>query len=146
MTELYDDAVDYREHPALYRIGRGEQGVFHVQPYKSELLPLWRFRDVPAAETSAAAVYGRYIAYREAADFVGMDMARKYLQMGYTRARRYANHRSGRKRGPDGEPLPQSPPDPEKAAAAAVFRERWRVVAEDPAYLRLKAEHRRRYG
>lgn len=30
-------------------------------------------------------------------DFVGMGMARKFLQMGYTRARRSANHRSGRR-------------------------------------------------
>ena len=28
---------------------------------------------------------------------MGADMARKFLQMGYTRARRYANHRGGRK-------------------------------------------------
>ena len=26
-----------------------------------------------------------------------MDMCRKFLEMGFTRARRYANHRSGRK-------------------------------------------------
>ena len=26
-----------------------------------------------------------------------MDMARKFLEMGFTRARRYANHSSGRK-------------------------------------------------
>ena len=25
-------------------------------------------------------------------DFIGMDMARKFLEMGFTRARRYANH------------------------------------------------------
>ena len=26
-----------------------------------------------------------------------MDMCRKFLEMGFTRARRYANHRSGKK-------------------------------------------------
>ena len=30
-------------------------------------------------------------------EFVGADMARKFLMMGWTRARRYANHRSGKK-------------------------------------------------
>lgn len=30
-------------------------------------------------------------------DFVGADMARKCLQMGYTRARRYANYPGGKK-------------------------------------------------
>ena len=30
-------------------------------------------------------------------DFIGMDMARKFLEMGFTSTRRYANHSSGRK-------------------------------------------------
>ena len=30
-------------------------------------------------------------------DFVGADMSRKFVQMGMTRAKRYANHRGGRK-------------------------------------------------
>ena len=34
-------ALDVRAHPELYRVGRGEQGVLRVQPYKDELLPLW---------------------------------------------------------------------------------------------------------
>ena len=41
-----------------------------------------------------------FLNYRAEDDFVGMDMARKFLQMGYTRARRYANHKSGRKYAP----------------------------------------------
>ena len=41
-----------------------------------------------------------FLSYRAEDDFVGMDMARKFLQMGYTRARRYANHKSGRKYAP----------------------------------------------
>ncbi len=32
-------ALDFRQRPELYRVGRGEQGVLLVQPYKSELLP-----------------------------------------------------------------------------------------------------------
>ena len=36
-------AIDYRKHPERYRIGRGEGGVLSVEPYKSELLPLWKF-------------------------------------------------------------------------------------------------------
>ncbi len=44
------DGVDLRKHPEAYRIGRGEQGVFYAEPYKSELLPLWGFKDVEAAK------------------------------------------------------------------------------------------------
>jgi hypothetical protein len=36
-----------------------------------------------------------------------MDMARKFLQMGFTRARRYANHASGKKYAADGSVNPQ---------------------------------------
>lgn len=91
------DATDFRVHPELYRIGRGEQGVLSVQPYKAEILPHWRFATVEAAQESAEKIYAMFVEYREKEDFVGMDMARKFLQMGYTRARRYANHPSGRK-------------------------------------------------
>ena len=73
-----------------------------MEPYKSELLPLWSFKTEAAAEESVSALEERYTDYREAADFVGMDMARKYLQMGFTRAMRYAKYPGGRKYDEDG--------------------------------------------
>ena len=81
--------IDFRQHPELYRIGRGAQGVLMVQPYKSEILLFWRFKTVAEAQESAEKIYSLFIAYKQAEDFVGMDMARKFLQRGYTRARRY---------------------------------------------------------
>ena len=36
--------VDYRANPELYRVGKGEQGVLICEPYKGELVPLWRFK------------------------------------------------------------------------------------------------------
>ena len=142
-TTRDEEAIDYRDQPERYRIGRGEVGVFHVEPYKSELLPLWTIRTPELARESAEAIFGRYRAYRAAGEFVGMDMARKYLQMGYTRARRYANHKGGRKRGRDGAEVPLGSGDPVKAEIAAIFQERWREVREDPEYQRLKEAHRR---
>ncbi len=94
------DGVDLREHPEAYRVGRGEQGAFHAEPYKGELLPLWGFKDVETARGSACAIYGKFLEYRDAGDFVGMDVARKYLQRGYTRSRRYAKYGDGRKSRP----------------------------------------------
>ena len=132
------DGVDLRKYPEAYCIGRGEQGVFHAEPYKSELLPLWRFRDVESAKESAEAIYGWFLDYKAEGDFVGMDVARKYLQMGYTRSRRYAKYRGGNKK----QPLEE--PDPEKSRAAEIFYEKWRQAAEDEEYLRLKEKHRRR--
>lgn len=130
------DGVDLRRYPEEYRIGRGEQGVFHAEPYKSELLPLWGFKDVETAERASEEIHAQYLAYREAEDFVGMDVARKYLQMGYTRARRYAKYAGGKKS------QPREEEDPQKARAAEIFREKWREVAEDPEYRRLGKLHR----
>ena len=121
-----------------YVMGRGEEGVLTLEPYKSELLPLWRFATPAVAERSAAALWERFEAYGRAGDFAGMDMARKFLQMGMTRATRYARHRSGRKyaKGTKDE-LPEVV-DPEKAASAAVFRAAWDRARADPTYQRLK--------
>ena len=93
--------LDFRQRPELYQVGKGEQGVLSVEPYKSEILPHWRFRTPEVARESAAAIWKLFEAYRSEGDFVGMDMARKFLQMGYTRARRYANHKGGRKYDPE---------------------------------------------
>lgn len=142
------DQIDFRRHPELYEVGRGEQGVLLVEPYKSELLPLWRFRTVQAAKKSSKSLLAKFRAYKRAGDFVGMDMARKFLQMGWTRARRYANHAGGRKYDKKtGRELPRTKKeDPEKAAAAKVFYEVYVKVREDPGYVRLKKAHQAKYG
>lgn len=153
------DTLDLRARPELYRVGRGEQGVLRVQPYKDELLPLWRFRTVEVARESAAAIRRRFDEYVADGDLVGADMARKFLQMGYTRARRYANHPGGKKydgpvpegrRGQSGahgrQELPRGPEDPEKAAAAQVFKQAWDAVETVPAYVEWRTEHRSRFG
>ena len=153
-AQLYRDK-DFRRHPELYRIGRGEQGVLLAEPYKSELLPHWRFRTPQLAQQSAEKIYSIYQQYQSQGDFVGMDMARKFLQMGYTRSRRYANHRSGQKykgavplehrgeSGAWGRPLLTQQPDPQKAASAAIFLAYYLRVIEDPNYQQMKTQHKK---
>jgi len=130
--------LDLREEPHLYRVGKGEQGVLLVEPYKSEILPHWRFKTEEIARESSERIYAMFLSYKERDDFVGMDMARKFLQMGYTRARRYANHRSGKKYDEEGRVLPQEPDalDGEKARAARVFYEKYVEAREDEYYTR----------
>jgi len=41
--------TDFRAHPELYRVGRGEQGVLLVEPYKGEIPPYWRFKTLASA-------------------------------------------------------------------------------------------------
>ena len=142
-------AINFREHPELYRVGRGEQGVLLVEPYKSELLPHWRFRTPELARASAQHIYAQFLAYKAAHDFVGMDMARKFLQMGFTRARRYANHHSGRKYDrATCEALPQEADwqSNEKAESARSFYEYYVKAKEDAVYQQAKQQHQRSFG
>jgi len=139
-------AIDFRRQPELYRSGRGEQGVLSVEPYKSEILQHWRFKTPAVARTSSDKIYEMFLDYKRQNDFVGTDMARKFLQMGYTRARRYANHKGGRKYAADGmTQLPRSPEDELKAESARIFQDKWRTAREDTDYLRMKREHQRLY-
>ncbi|WP_192821793.1 DUF4385 domain-containing protein [Rufibacter sp. LB8] len=159
--------TNFREHPELYRVGVGEQGVLLVEPYKSEILPHWRFKNVEVATISAQKIYALFEDYLARQDFVGADMARKFLQMGFTRARRYANHKSGRKykseeddstqglaypyssgsahKGNDQLPQAKDALTNEKAQAAAIFKNFWFKAKNHPEYLKQKQEFRERY-
>ena len=147
-------SINFREHPEKYRIGKGEQGVLLVEPYKSEILPSWRFKTPEIAKESAEKIYSLFIAYRENNDFIGMDMARKFLQMGYTRSRRYANHKSGKKydgpvpddkKGQSGahgrEQLPQIM-DTVKAESATIFYDYWQKAKQNKRYSELMQLHK----
>ncbi|MBP5972855.1 DUF4385 domain-containing protein [Brasilonema sp. CT11] len=151
--------INFREHPELYRVGKGEQGVLLVEPYKSEILPYWRFKTPDIAKESSEKIYQMFFEYLEQDDFVGADMARKFLQMGYTRSRRYANHKSGRKykTNPQKETsqeaqikarkdiLPNEV-DPIKAESAGIFKEKWMQAKMNEKYLRLLAKHKQKYA
>lgn len=145
--------INFRQRPELYKIGKGEQGVLLVEPYKSEILPYWKFANVEKATQSSEKIYAIFLEYLEKNDFVGADMARKFLQMGYTRARRYANHKGGKKykgavpddkKGLSGahgrEELPRTVEDPVKAQAAQIFKDMWDKAKQHPQYLQLMQE------
>lgn len=139
------DNIDFRKHPEKYEVGRGEQGLLMVEPYKGEILPHWRFKTPDIAKESSDKIYEMFLEYKKQDDFVGMDMARKYLQMGYTRARRYANYKGGKKYDKDGN-VNERQINEEKAESAAIFEEKWIKAREDETYLALKKEHKEKYG
>ncbi|KAI8631157.1 hypothetical protein F5Y19DRAFT_473556 [Xylariaceae sp. FL1651] len=127
-----------------YRIGRGEQGVLTFEPYKSHLLPHWRFRTTAIARKSAADLWAKFEEFDKQDDFVGMDMARKFIQMGMTRAKRYANYAGGRKyKKGTREELPKSEDHAdkrEKEQASLVFREVWERCKVHEGYKMRKDE------
>ena len=139
------EKINFREHPELYRVGKGEQGLLLVEPYKSEILPHWRFKTPEIAKRSASKIYKMFLEYKAKGDFVGMDMARKFLQMGYTRSRRYANHKSGRKYKEGTKEVLEREEDPVKAESAKIFYEKWKKAREDQKYMELKKQHQEHY-
>ena len=135
--------VDYRKNPNLYKIGRGQQGVLTCEPYKSEICKHWRFKTPQLAEKSSKKILDMFYHYLQSNDFVGADMAKKFLHMGYTRSRRYANHKSGTKwtkiKG-EWRVLPQEldAMTSVKAKSAEIFKAAWKEARTNEKYLKMK--------
>ena len=127
----------------LYRIGRGEQGVLLVRPYTNDICAHWRFKTPDEAVKSANKILDMFLDYWLEEDFIGMDMCRKFLEMGFTRARRYANHNSGRKyKKGTKEVLPQEPDHMTSkfAESARIFKKVRDYVAKSPAYVMMRKQ------
>ena len=147
----FDYDLDYKnldftdkETRKLYRIGRGEQGVLLVRPYTNDICSHWRFKTPDEAVVSSDKIYKMYEGYRSKQDFIGMDMCRKFLEMGFTRARRYANHNSGKKYDSEGNVRPQEPDHATSkyAQSAGIFKKIRNVVAKSEEYVILRKEWR----
>jgi hypothetical protein len=140
--------VDYRQHPELYKVGKGEQGVLICEPYKSEIGQYWRFKNTEIAEESSRKIYTLFLEYLAKDDFVGADMARKYLQMGFTRARRYANYKGGVKYQKDNDYQlnERGTGETEKALAASIFYDKYKLAESNNTYSKLKADWKEKWG
>ena len=148
----FDYDFDYKkldftnaETRKLYRIGRGEQGVLLVRPYTNDICSHWRFKTPQEAVVSSNKIYAMYLDYKDEKDFIGMDMCRKFLEMGFTRARRYANHNSGRKyKKGTKEVLPQEEDHATSkyAQSAGIFKKVRDVVAKSDIYVTMRKQWR----
>ena len=145
----FDYDLDYKNtlfkpNDPRYRIGRGEQGVLLVRPYTDVICKHWRFKTPKIAQESAVKIYNLYNSYKEKKDFVGMDMCRKFLEMGFTRARRYANHKDGKKYDENRNVKPQEPDalTSDKARSARIFKYVRDVVTNDPIYKQMRKSWR----
>ena len=150
--------IDYRENPHLYKVGRGQQGVLICQPYKSELHQYWRFKTPEEAQKSASKIYKMFLQYMDNDEFVGADMAKKYLHMGFTRSRRYWNHSSGKKwtkeemicnysglpsvKSYEWKVLPYDRTEKRFYDSSLIFQRYWKVARENKRYLEMKKQHR----
>ena len=147
----FDYNLDYKNtlfkpNDKRYRIGRGEQGVLLVRPYTDDICKYWRFKTPADAAISAMKILFLYHQYRDQNDFIGMDMCRKFLEMGFTRARRYANHKDGKKYDENGKIRPQEKDwaTSDKAKSAKVFKQARGRVVDDPKYIKMRKEWRQK--
>ena len=147
----FDYELDYKsidfsleENRKLYRIGRGEQGVLLVRPYTNDICAHWRFKTPEIAVKSSNKIFAMYLDYRDEKDFIGMDMCRKFLEMGFTRSRRYANHRTGKKYDDEGNVRPQEPDHAtcHFAKSATIFKQTRDVVAKSEEYVSMRKQWR----
>ena len=147
----FDYELDYKrldftdeETRKLYRIGRGEQGVLLVRPYTNDICAHWRFKTPEIAVNSANKILSMYLKYMVDGDFIGMDMCRKFLEMGFTRSRRYANHRDGKKYDKEGNVIPQEEDHASChfAKSAQIFKKVRDLVAKSPTYVTMRKKWR----
>ena len=147
----FDYDLDYKtidfsveENRKLYRIGRGEQGVLLVRPYTDDICAHWRFKTPEIAVKSSNKIFAMYLDYRDEEDFIGMDMCRKFLEMGFTRSRRYANHRDGKKYDKEGNVIPQEKDHAtcHFAMSATIFKKTRDVVAKNETYVKMRKQWR----
>ena len=147
----FDYKLDYKnidfkkpENRKLYRIGRGEQGVLLVRPYTDTIVKHWRFKNPFVARTSSRKIFEMFESYKRRGDFIGMDMCRKFLEMGFTRARRYANHNSGKKYDSEGNVRPQEPDHATSkyAKSATIFKKVRDIVAKNETYVKMRKQWR----
>ena len=93
---------------------------------------------------SAHTIFDMYLDYLEEEDFIGMDMCRKFLEMGFTRSRRYANHKDGNKYDENKNVKPQEPDHltNKYAKSAQIFKKIRDIVAKCDTYVRMRKEWR----
>jgi len=144
----WKSTVNYRTKPQLYKVGKGEQGVLICEPYKTEILPYWRFKTPGEALKSSRKIYQLFLFYLRNNEFVGADMARKFLQMGFTRARRYANYKGGVKYDKNNNYalLKKGNGDVEKVESADIFYLTWKKAENNKKYAFLKNAWKEKYG
>lgn len=89
-----------------------------------------------------------FLEYLNRNEFVGANLSRKYLQMGFTRARRYFNYKGGRKYNAEKnyDLLKKGTGDPEKAKSAAIFYDKWKEAEDNKQYAELKKDWKTRFG
>ena len=132
-----------KTHNQNYIRHRGSSNL-HLEPYRSELEPLLHFRDPILALTSSQALYDKFLHYKSEGDFAGMDMARKFIQVGHRVISHDAKHDREKAciKEEKTESSSQQIVNDEKAKSAGIFEALLKSVKKDEVYVRMLKERR----
>jgi len=84
-TNRWKHDINYKASPLMYEVTNGCGGMYTCEPYKSRLLEVWKYSNIEVAKLSAQSITKIFENYIKDDDFVGADMAKKYLRAGFTR-------------------------------------------------------------
>ena len=147
----FDYDLDYKrldftdeENRKLYRIGRGEQGVLLVRPYTDDICAHWRFKTPEIAKKNLLKSMKCILIIVMKKILSVWICVVSFLEMGFTRSRRYANHRDGKKYDKEGNIIPQEKDHAtcHFAKSATIFKKTRDVVAKNETYVKMRKQWR----
>tara|TARA_B100001094_G_scaffold141565_1_gene137207 strand:+ start:1076 stop:1501 length:426 start_codon:yes stop_codon:yes gene_type:complete len=77
--------INYKVKPLFYEVTEDFGGMYVCEPYKTDLLKAWKFSNKNASDSSADKIKGMFLSYLKEDDFVGADLAKKFLRAGSER-------------------------------------------------------------
>lgn len=77
--------INYGKQPLKYEVTNDCGGMYTCEPYKAKFLQVWKFSTTKAAFASAKSIKRMFLDFLACEDFVGADLAKKYLRAGSTR-------------------------------------------------------------
>ena len=97
------EIINVKENPELYIVDNGLKGMYTFEPYKSLLLPLFKYKSQKAAKRSTEKLLYQFNK-NLGEDFIACNMCVKYLRAGVIFSRRYNRYgKSGRVYDENGE-------------------------------------------
>ena len=127
-----------------YQIGDPGDGVMNPEPYWSHLNAMWHFGTDSLAQKSCAKLWKWFLYYHYYGDFIGMDMVRKFIELGTMCATYMEDLRHGRTRygveAGQGEMGAVRKCGELTSDAALIFREALDQLQSHPGYLKSREE------
>jgi len=74
--------INYKVKPLLYEVTECFGGMYTCEPYKTKFLKVWKFSNPKSAKLSASKIKDMFFLYLKEEDFVGADLAKKFLKAG----------------------------------------------------------------